>query len=99
MTLDEAYYMAEQSLQIRHSDNRIINEAVDPLELLIAKRREDKGNSSWMRFNVLQESLVNGYYHKYDNEGEIRKAKIMTNIDELIRMNSELSNLFDEIVA
>jgi len=96
MTLDEGYEMAKLALEIRHVDKRIVNDAVDPLELLIAKRREDKGNSAWHRFNILQESLVNGFYHKYDNQGEIRKAKIMTNVDELVRMNSELSNLFDE---
>jgi len=99
MTLDEGYEMAKLALEIRHSDKRIINDAVDPLELLIAKRREDRGDSAWLRFNVMQESLVNGYYHKYDNQGEIRKAKIMTNVDELVRLNSDLSNIFDERIV
>jgi len=99
MSLDEGYEMAKLALDIRHSDKRIINDAVDPLELLIAKRREDRGDSAWLRFNVLQESLVNGYYHKYDNQGEIRKAKVLTNVDELVRVNSELSNIFDNGVV
>jgi hypothetical protein len=43
---------------------------------------------------VLQESLINGMYRKYDNDGSIRKAKILTNIDEIIRVNVELSDLF-----
>lgn len=99
MTLDEAYEVAKASLEIRHYDKRIVNDAVDPLELLVAKRKEDRGNNAWQRFNVLQESLVNGYYHKYDNTGEIRKAKIITNTDELIRLNVDLSDLFDEVVS
>jgi len=94
MSLDEAYHLAEKALQFRHYDKRIENEAVDPLELLIAKRREDRGDSAWTRFNVLQESLINGLYRKYDNDGSIRKAKILTNIDEIIRCNVELSDLF-----
>ncbi len=99
MSLDEAYILAERSLQIRHSDKRIINEAVDPLELLIAKRKEDRGGSAWNRFNILQESLINGFYSKYDNEGLIRKAKIMTNVDEIVRMNVDLSDLFDDVLS
>jgi len=97
MSLDEAYYLAEQALQFRHADKRISNEAVDPLELLIAKRKEDRGNSAWLRFNVLQESLINGLYRKYDNTGGIQKAKVLTNIEEVIRVNSELSTLFEEV--
>ena len=94
MSLDKAYYMAEQALKIRHYDQRIENDAVDPLELLLVKRREDRGDSAWMRYNVMQEHLVNGEYKKYGNDGSIKKAKIMTNVDELVRMNVELSDLF-----
>ena len=96
MTLDEAYYMAEQALKIRHSDKRLSNEAVDPLELLLVKRREDKGDSAWLRFNVLQEHLVNGEYNKYMNDGSIGKAKILTSVDELVRFNVGLSDMFSE---
>ena len=94
MTLDEAYHMAEQALAFRHIDPRITNDAVDPLELLIIKRREDKGDSAWERFNVLQESIVNGQYHKYGSDGKIHKARVMTNVEELIRVNTDLSDLF-----
>lgn len=96
MSLDEAYHMAERSLKIRHSDPRITNEAVDPLELLLVKRREDRGDNAWLRFNVMQEHLMHGEYRKYDNDGSIRKAKVLTNIDEIIRMNVELSDMFSE---
>jgi len=94
MSLDEAYFMAEKALGIRHYDQRITNDAVDPLELLLVKRREDKGDSAWLRYNVMQEHLVQGEYRKYDADGSLRKAKIMTNVDELVRFNVELSDLF-----
>jgi len=99
MSLDEAYYMAEQALQLRHYDQRITNDAVDPLELLIVKRREDRGDSAWLRYNVMQEHLVNGEYRKYGNDGQIHKAKILTNVDELVRVNVELSDLFASNMA
>ena len=98
MTLDEAYYMAEQTLQFRHSDERIQMDVVDPLELLVVKRKEDRGTSAWQRYNVIQESLIQGYFHKYDNDGSIRKAKVMTNISEIIRVNTELSDTFMEFL-
>ncbi len=94
MSLDHAYHVAEKALAIRHYDQRISNDAVDPLELLLVKRREDRGDSAWIRYNVMQEHLVNGEYKKYGNDGVAHKAKIMTNTDELIRMNVELSDLF-----
>ncbi len=94
MSLDEAYYLAEASLKIRHSDSRITNDAVDPLELLVAKRREDRGNSAWVRYNILQESLLMGFYNKYGTDGSIKKAKIITDIGESLRINSNLSDIF-----
>ena len=99
MTLDHAYHMAELALGLRHADPRITNDAVDPLELLLVKRREDKGDDAWSRFNVMQEHMVNGEYHKYNASGDIQKAKIMTNVEELIRMNTDLSDLFAKELA
>ena len=100
MSLDQAYAVAEKALKIRHYDQRINNDAVDPLELLLVKRSEDKGDSAWLRYNVMQEHLVNGEYKKYGNDGSIHKAKILTNVDELVRFNVELSDLFaNEIIV
>lgn len=99
MSLDEAYHIAEQAIEFRHSDKRITNDIVDPLELLIAKRREDRGQDAWSRFNVLQESMINGYYRKYTNTGSIQKAKIITDISENLRVNTSLSDLFAEALC
>jgi hypothetical protein len=99
MSLDEAYILTEELLTQRHYDDRIENTTVDPLELLVAKRKEDRGESVWHRFNIVQESLVNGLYHKYDNAGGIRKAKVLTNIDEIVRVNKVISNTFERRVA
>jgi hypothetical protein len=95
MSLDEAYILAEKALSFRHADPRITNDAVDPLELLIAKRREDRGDSAWIRFNVLQESIINGHYRKYNASGGIHKAKMLTDIGEIMRVNMDLSDLFN----
>ena len=94
MGLDEAYVMAQKALEIRHYDKRITSDPVDPLELLIVQRKEDRDNNAWARFNTLQENLVQGNFRKYNNEGSLVKAKIMTNVDEIIRFNVDLSDLF-----
>jgi len=99
MGLDEAYEYAKKALEIRHYDKRIIMDPVDPLELLIVRRKEDKNSNAWDRYNTLQENLVQGNFRKYDNDGSIRKAKVMTNVDELIRFNVELSDIFSEALA
>ena len=96
MTLDEAYYLAERALNDRHYDKRIEIDVVDPLELLVAKRKEDRGDNAWLKYNIIQENIINGYFHKYDAEGSIRKAKIITNVDEIVRLNVTLSDIFDE---
>ena len=88
-----------KGIEKRHYDERIENTTVDPLELLVARRKEDRGNMVWHRFNIVQESMVNGLYHKYDNTGSIRKAKMLTNIDEIVRVNKEISNTFERRVA
>jgi len=98
MGLDEAYYIATKAYKLRHRDERISMDLVDPLELLVAKRKEDRGNYSWQRYNVLEESLRNGYFHKYSNDGSIKKAKILTDINEIWRFEQDLSDLFQKEV-
>jgi len=99
MSLDDAYELAKRAVDMRHIDKRLDANAVDPLELLVAKRREDRGDDVFTRMNVVQERLMLGEYNKYDNQGEVRKAKILTNIDEIIRVNVGLSDLFEEAMA
>jgi len=99
MSLDEAYAYAEKAIELRHSDDRISMDVVDPLELLVAKRKEDRGNKVWNRFQTVQEATINGLFHKYGNDGSIKKAKMLTDINEIVRVNKELSNLFEKRVA
>jgi len=96
VTLDEAYAYAKDAYTLRHSDARISNDLQDPLELLITRRKEDRGQSAWNVFNRVQEALSQGYFHKYDVDGSLRKAKILTNIDEIVRMNKDLSTFTHE---
>lgn len=99
LSYDDIEELALKALAARHSDKRIQNDFVDPMEINLAHRKEDRGMYSWETYNRMQENLVNGYYSKYNNEGKIQKAKVMTNVDELIRFNVELSEIFAEQMA
>ena len=99
MSLEEAYNVAEKLLTERHYDERVKMDVVDPLELLITRRKEDRGDSAWLRYNTVQENLINGYFHKYDNDGSIRKARVLTDVSELVRVNTVISDVFAEAIS
>ena len=67
------------------------------MELNIARRVEDRGLDAWHTYNRVQENLMQGYY-SIVTDGSQRKAKVLTNTDEVIRVNVELSDLFTEYV-
>lgn len=91
--------LAFKALESRHIDARIKNVAVDPMEINLCHRIEDRGRTAWQVYNRFQENIINGSYYKTNDEGEIKKAKILTNTDEIVRVNIELSNMFTEVIA
>lgn len=96
---DTVEELAFEALKLRHYDKRIQNEAVDPMEINLARRVEDRGKSAWKTYNRFQENIMYGLYTKVNEEGEHKKAKILTNTDEIVRVNTELSDLFTRAVA
>ncbi len=94
---DEIEIITMKSLMLRHIDPRITTTAIDPMELNIARRVEDRGLDAWHTYNRVQENLMQGYY-SIVTDGSQRKAKVLTNTDEVIRTNVELADLFSEYV-
>lgn len=90
--------LAWKAIELRHYDKRIVNNPVDPMEINLAHRPEDRGKNAWLTFNRFQENLMNGYYTKVNEDGEMKKAKVLTNTDEIVRVNTELSDLFAEAI-
>ena len=97
--------IAESALAIREKELDII---LDPSELNITRRYEDKGKNLWLTFNRIQEALINGLYQKEgyvtnpDTDEKIKvfkKAKELKSPNELIRVNKELHTLCAEMVA
>ncbi len=99
LTYDTIEELAFKAIDLRHYDKRIKNDPIDPMEINIAKRPEDRSRNAWATYNRFQENLINGYYTKVAEDGSYKKAKVLTNTDELVRVNVELADLFAEAVA
>lgn len=99
LTRFDLFQLAERAISIREDDTSKI---VDPQELNRIRRFEDKGTDLFTSFNRVQEALINGHYQKEgtftDEEGKtqpiLKKAKIITNPSELIRINKEVHSLY-----
>lgn len=83
---------AKKALEIRFP-NRSFNYD----EILNPVRNEDKGDDIWSVFNVIQEKLIKGLM-SYGVKGRVRKARPIKNIDQDLKINSELYKLALEYV-
>ena len=64
--------------------------------LLTARRQEDIGSDLWTVFNRVQENTIRG---GFKGEGQKRQSRELTNIDALSRVNLNLWNAAEEILA
>jgi len=69
---------------------------IDSRELLNPRRQEDIGSDLWTVFNRVQENTIRG---GFKGEGQKRQARELTNIDALSRVNLNLWNAAEEILA
>jgi hypothetical protein len=84
----------------------ITGQLVDPLEMLVAKRKEDLGKNLWLTFNRAQEYLINGGLHrvvdKEDDDGHlftsVSKTHKITDTKKQINLNQDLHDLALELL-
>lgn len=69
---------------------------IDSRMLLTARRQEDIGSDLWTVFNRVQENTIRG---GFKGEGQKRQARELTNIDALSRVNLNLWNAAEAILA
>jgi hypothetical protein len=69
---------------------------IDSRELLNPRRQEDIGSDLWTVFNRVQENTIRG---GFKGEGQKRQARELTNIDALSRVNLNLWNAAESILA
>ena len=94
MTWDEKEKFALEAIGLRVDTE---TNTVSVAELLEPTRKEDKGDSLWSVYNVVQEKLIHGmfnysYASNFGRDKE-RKARRVKNFQQDMQINSDLYNL------
>ena len=78
-----------------------LNDIMDVNELNLIRRVEDRSIDMWTTYNRVQENLISGNFTrriKHEGKENWSEARVLTNIDELTRVNKELYQLALETV-
>lgn len=87
--------IAKRAAEIRYK----LSDVLDPMELNLVRRPEDRGTSLYKLYNRLQESLIHGHFQRRvwneekEQYSEWGKAAKITSNDEIIRINKEVREL------
>ena len=68
-------------------------------EMLVPLRDEDKGDSLWKVFNVLQEKMMRGGYSVVNDKGRSRKARAIKSIKKDLEYNQRLWEVAEAYVT
>lgn len=98
---DEKESFVESAVRLRKGLNdeekyEISKEEI--LDILNPVREEDKGNSLWATFNVIQEKLINGGYY-LSNGKKSRKQRGIKSVKKDVEINLGLYNIANAFVA
>lgn len=93
LSTSEQNLFAEAALQIRYDDPEHPNQ-IHPASINAPRRRNDVGNSLWLTFNRIQESLIRGTPHAINAETNRRQTiREIKSIDGLRGINQGLWTL------
>jgi len=90
----EQVALANAALQLRWADGQA--PVVAP-SLLTPRRWDDRGNSLWLTFNRIQESLVKGGVRGRNANGGRMSTRAITSVNEDLRLNKALWSLADSM--
>jgi hypothetical protein len=100
LDLAEQIAFARLAVGIRYGEEQV---GVSAREILAPRRIEDRGNDLWRVFNRVQEAIVRGGFkatRAVEGWGtDQRRAKEIRSIDELTRVNTQLWEAADGLVA
>ena len=89
---DEQNLLATTALALRYDEGTA---PIVPQSLLTARRWDDRGDSLWLTFNRIQESLTKGGVRGRNAKGGRMSTKAITSIGEDIKLNKQLWILAD----
>jgi len=80
--------LAAQALALRFPNDPV--GAMQPSQLLVARRAQDVGNDLWRTFNVLQENVLRGGLVRRSASNRLTRTRGIRAIREDVRLNSAL---------
>lgn len=86
---------AQKAFALRSYQERLLTEE-ELVDFLTPRRKEDEGDSLWVVFNRIQESVLKGGYHITNAKNKVRKAKSIKNIQKDMELNQQLWELSTE---
>jgi len=93
LTADEQRQLAIDAMALRatNPDARYTEASIQ--DVLTATRKEDEGDSLWLVFNRIQESIINGGYSAALRGSKVRKVKKIKSFERDLQVNQDLFKL------
>ena len=86
----EMHDFSKKAMYARFENENILFNSED---LLIPERVADRQNNLWNVFNRVQEKIINGKIEYLAPDSKVRKIRILTGIDNKLKLNSRLFDL------
>jgi hypothetical protein len=93
LTADEQRQLAIDAMALRatNPDAKYTEASIE--DVLTATRKEDEGDSLWLVFNRIQESIINGGYSAALRGSKVRKVKKIKSFERDLQVNQDLFKL------
>jgi hypothetical protein len=93
LTLQEQRQLAIDAMALRATNPNAQYTDASIEEVLAATRKEDQGDSLWLVFNRIQESIINGGYSAALGGSKVRKVKKIRSFERDLQVNQDLFKL------
>ena len=93
LTPEEQRQLAIDAMALRSTNPDAKYDEVSIEEVLTATRKEDEGDSLWLVFNRVQESIINGGYSAALRGSKVRKVKKIKSFERDLQVNQDLFKL------
>jgi len=93
LTADEQRQLAIDAMALRSTNPDAKYDEATIEEVLAATRKEDEGDSLWLVFNRVQESIINGGYSAALRGAKVRKVKKIKSFERDLQVNQDLFKL------
>jgi hypothetical protein len=93
LTVEEQRQLAIDAMALRSSNPDAKYDEATIEEVLAATRKEDEGDSLWLVFNRVQESIINGGYSAALRGAKVRKVKKIKSFERDLQVNQDLFKL------